>query len=165
MAEFRKITEVEEVEKLTGNEKILVNDDGTLKQISKDNAKFGGGGVTVFTVSHDVEPRSMTDSPIVTQSDSGVSTYRTTATYSILKEDGTETTAQEIYDAFMSGSVILKTNSSGELQCCQILSVVPLDESGNSFDGTNVAFIVLYYASGTNIKETVWPASSGDPVS
>ena len=53
MAEFRKITEVEEVEKLTGNEKILVNDDGTLKQISKDNAKFGGSGVTVFVASKD----------------------------------------------------------------------------------------------------------------
>lgn len=53
MAEFRKITEVEEVEKLIGNEKILVNDNGALKQISSDNAKFGGGGVTVFVASKD----------------------------------------------------------------------------------------------------------------
>lgn len=135
MAEFRKITEVEEISELTGDENILVSDHGYLKQINKKNAKLGGG-VTVFTMNNDAA----------------------------LKEDGTETTAQEIYDAFMSGSVILKiTNSSGELQCCQILSVVPLDESQNSFDGTNVAFIVLYYASGTNIKEIVWPASSGGP--
>ena len=135
MAEFRKITEVEEISELTGDENILVSDHGYLKQINKKNAKLGGG-VTVFTMNNDAA----------------------------LKEDGTETTAQEIYDAFMSGSVILKiTNSSGELQCCQILSVVPLDESQNSFDGTNVAFIVLYYASSTNIKETVWPASSGGP--
>lgn len=49
MAEYRKITEVEEIDALTGNEKILVEDHGTLKRIGKDNAKFGGG-VTVFTV-------------------------------------------------------------------------------------------------------------------
>lgn len=151
MAEFRKITEVEEISELTGNENILVSDHGCLKQINKKNAKLGGG-VTVFTMNLGAPQPA----------DLGVSTAKISG-YSILKEDGTETTAQEIYDAFMSGSVILKTNSSGELQCCQILSVVPLDESGNSFDGTNVAFIVLYYASGTNIKETVWPASSGGP--
>lgn len=137
MAEFRKITEVEEISELTGDANILVSDHGCLKQINKKNAKLGGG-VTVFTMNNDAA----------------------------LKEDGTETTAQEIYDAFMSGSVILKiTNSSGELQCCQILSVIPLDESQNSFDGTNVAFIILYCASGTNIKEIVWPASSGGPAS
>lgn len=154
MAEFRKITEVEEISELTGDENILVNDHGYLKQINKKNAKLGGG-VTVFTVNLGAPQPA----------DLGVSTAEISGD-SILKEDGTETTAQEIYDAFMSGSVILKiTNSSGELQCCQILSVVPLDESQNSFDGTNVAFIVLYYASGTKIKEIVWPASSGGPAS
>ena len=49
MAEYRKITEVEEIDALAGDEKILVEDHGTLKRIGKDNAKFGGGGVTVFT--------------------------------------------------------------------------------------------------------------------
>lgn len=47
--EFRKIKDVEEVEKLDGDEKILVNKNGELKQISSENAKFGGGGaVTIF---------------------------------------------------------------------------------------------------------------------
>ena len=47
--EFRSITEVEEVEALTGNENLLLNDGGKMKQIKASNAKVGsGGGVTVF---------------------------------------------------------------------------------------------------------------------
>ena len=34
MAEFRKITEVEEISELTGDENILVSDHGYLKQIN-----------------------------------------------------------------------------------------------------------------------------------
>lgn len=42
-------SKVEEVEALTGNENLLLNDGGKMKQIKASNAKFGGGGgVTVF---------------------------------------------------------------------------------------------------------------------
>ena len=47
--EFRNITNLEELETLPDDAKILVIDAGTAKQISKANAKFGGGSVTVFT--------------------------------------------------------------------------------------------------------------------
>lgn len=48
--EFRNITNLEELETLPDEAKILVIDAGTAKQISKANAKFGGGSVTVFNV-------------------------------------------------------------------------------------------------------------------
>ena len=49
--EFRSIAEVEEVEALTGEENLLLNDGGKMKQIKAANAKVGsGGGVTVFQV-------------------------------------------------------------------------------------------------------------------
>lgn len=61
MAEYRKITEVEEIDALTGDEKILVEDHGTLKRIGKDNAKFGGGGVTVFTLTANANVKQLAD--------------------------------------------------------------------------------------------------------
>lgn len=48
--EFRNVTNLEELETLPDDAKILVIDTGTAKQISKANAKFGGGSVTVFNV-------------------------------------------------------------------------------------------------------------------
>lgn len=48
--EFRNITNLEELETLPDDAKILVIDFGTAKQISKANAKFGSGSVTVFNV-------------------------------------------------------------------------------------------------------------------
>lgn len=48
--EFRNITNLEELKTLPDDAKILVIDTGTAKQISKANAKFGGGSVTVFNV-------------------------------------------------------------------------------------------------------------------
>ena len=48
--EFRNVTNLEELETLSDDAKILVIDAGTAKQISKANAKFGGGSVTVFNV-------------------------------------------------------------------------------------------------------------------
>ena len=48
--EFRNITNLEELETLPDDAKILVIDAGTAKQISKANAKFGGGaGAMVVT--------------------------------------------------------------------------------------------------------------------
>lgn len=158
MAEFRKITEVEEISELTGDENILISDHGCLKQINKKNAKLGGG-VTVFTVNRSAEPQAVTDSPVAVQSDSGVSTQEISA-YSILKEDGTEVTAQEIYDAFMSGLAILKIiDTQGYLIYGHVLSVIAMDESGNPSDGTNAAVIYLSACLDETIYSFTWPAS------
>lgn len=49
--EFRSITNLEELDTLPDDAKIInVVDAGTAKQISKSNAKFGGGSVTVFII-------------------------------------------------------------------------------------------------------------------
>ena len=49
--EFRSVTNLEELETLPDDAKILVIDAGTAKQISKANAKFGGGAMVVtFTL-------------------------------------------------------------------------------------------------------------------
>ena len=49
--EFRSITNLEELTTLPADAKILVIDAGTAKQISKANAKFGGGAMVVtFTL-------------------------------------------------------------------------------------------------------------------
>ena len=45
--EFRDITQVEQINALEDTDKVLVNRDGALRQISKSDAKFGGGSVTV----------------------------------------------------------------------------------------------------------------------
>ena len=45
--EFRSITNLEELTTLPADAKILVIDAGTAKQISKTNAKFGGGAMVV----------------------------------------------------------------------------------------------------------------------
>ena len=52
--EFRNITNLEELTTLPADAKILVIDAGTAKQISKANAKFGGGAMVVtFTFTLD----------------------------------------------------------------------------------------------------------------
>lgn len=43
--EFRSVTNLEELAALPDDAKIIVVDSGTAKQISKQNAKFGGGGL------------------------------------------------------------------------------------------------------------------------
>lgn len=48
--EFRSITDLEQLETLPDDVQILVVDNNTAKRISKANAKFGGGSVTVFKV-------------------------------------------------------------------------------------------------------------------
>ena len=49
--EFRNVTNLEELETLPDDAKIIVIDAGTAKQISKANAKFGGGAMVVtFTL-------------------------------------------------------------------------------------------------------------------
>ena len=47
---FRSITDLEQLEALPDDAQILIIDNNTAKRISKTNAKFGGGSVTVFNI-------------------------------------------------------------------------------------------------------------------
>lgn len=91
--EFRDITKVEQIKALEDNDKVLVNRDGTLRQISKSDAKFGGGQVTIFYIKS-TKPAAR---------EAGGNTI-----YAIYKDSSaTELfTPQEAYDACMNGAVL-----------------------------------------------------------
>lgn len=93
--EFRDITKVEQIKALEDNDKVLVNRDGTLRQISKSDAKFGGGQVTIFYIK----------STNAANYEAGGST---STSYAIYKDSSaTELfTPQEAYDACMNGTVL-----------------------------------------------------------
>ena len=50
---FRSVNDLEEVEALDDGAYIIVIENGTAKRISKDNANFGGGGVTKYIVTQE----------------------------------------------------------------------------------------------------------------
>lgn len=89
---YKDITQLEELETLPDDAEILVVTDGKAKKISKGNAKFGGGS-TVYTI----------------DDGSGVSAAASAspAILPLYNMDGTQPTAQEVYDAFMGGQVII----------------------------------------------------------
>lgn len=91
--EFRDITKVEQIKALEDNDKVLVNRDGTLRQISKSDAKFGGGQVTIFYIKS-----------------TNAATYEAggSNSYAIYKDSSTTElfTPQEAYDACMNGAVL-----------------------------------------------------------
>ena len=66
-------------------------------------------------------------------------------TYTLQHEDGTEVTAQEVYDAFVSGRVIL--NGSGIVT--DIASIQWKNADGNSTDPTAVVY--AYVETGNNL--------------
>ena len=47
-----------------------------------------------------------------------------TPTYTITNEDGSAVTPQEVYDAFMSGPVILETQNSGQGEAETVIGIV-----------------------------------------
>lgn len=91
--EFRDITKVEQIKALEDNDKVLVNRDGTLRQISKSDAKFGGGQVTIFYIKS-----------------TNAATYEAggSNSYAIYKDPSATKlfTPQEAYDACMNGAVL-----------------------------------------------------------
>lgn len=55
--EYKEITQLEKLDELADGSYILVIQDGTAKLISKENAKFGGGSVTIFNVVGEAVPQ------------------------------------------------------------------------------------------------------------
>ena len=86
--EFRDVADLEEITEIPEDADILVIVDGVAKRISKENAKFGGGSVTTFYVT------------------SSKKIYIDAAKTA-------EATPQQIYDAYMAGTVLLNTGTSG----------------------------------------------------
>ena len=90
--ESRDVTQLEAITQLEDGAYILVIVDGVAKMISKANANFGGGKTTTFKydVNHQTDP----------------------VTYTLKHTDGSDATAQELYDAFVAGIVYINQNSA-----------------------------------------------------
>ena len=90
--EFRDVTQLEAITQLEDGAYILVIVDGVAKMISKANANFGGVTKTTFKVdvNHQTDP----------------------VTYTLKHTDGSNATAQELYDAFVAGIVYINQDSA-----------------------------------------------------
>lgn len=129
---FRPVTDLEEVKALGDGAYIVVIENGTAKRISKANANFGGSGSSVQSTFLLRRANDM----------AGSGAAGSTPTYTITHEDGSAITPQEMYDAFMSGPVILEEALNGNSTAEVILSM--------EYAGTpnNVTGCVVYTKNG-----------------
>ena len=90
--EFRDVTQLEAITQLEDGAYILVIVDGVAKMISKANANFGGGTTTTFklVINNQTDP----------------------VTFTLKHTDGSDATAQELYDAFVAGIVYIGQDST-----------------------------------------------------
>ena len=122
--EFRDVTQLEAITQLEDGAYILVIVDGVAKMISKANANFGGGKTTTFKydVNHQTDP----------------------VTYTLKHTDGSDATAQELYDAFVAGIVYINQNSA-------ISMVGGIKWYGTADNVTGVKFYVVPDTNGVMI--------------
>lgn len=120
--EYQDITQLEKLDALADGSYILVVQDGTAKLISKENAKFGGGSLTVFTVVSNAAAEALDNSQVAVQ-----------------HSDGTEVTPQEAYDAYMAGSVRISVPADGMF--VDVVGMQWEDASGAHADPANVVYV------------------------
>ena len=73
-----------------------------------------------------------------------------TKRYTLQHADGTEVTAQEVYDAFMSGNVIIDFGDTRR-GVQMMVKMIWADTNGTQTDPTNVAAVECTLADGTSI--------------
>ena len=122
--EFRDVTQLEAITQLEDGAYILVIVDGVAKMISKANANFGGGKTTTFKL----DVNDQTD-PV---------------TYTLKHTDGSDATAQELYDAFVAGIVYIAEGSA-------ISIVGGIKWYGTADNVTGVKFFVVPNTNGVMI--------------
>lgn len=127
--EYQDITQLEKLDALTDGSYVLVVQDGTAKLISKENAKFGGGSLTVFTVAGEADVKSLDNSQVAVLMSSAPS-------ITLLHPDGTEVTPQEAYDAYMAGPVRISVPAAGSF--ADVVEMQWEDASCASADPTNI---------------------------
>lgn len=125
--EFRSVTDLEEITELSDDDSLLLVSNGTAKQIKKTNAKLGGGATTIYSVDESSE-QSASVSPAV---EAGP------AHLNLLNGDGNAVTAQQVYDAFMSGRVLVKFGSYGVAEMTRITDIT-------STTGQVVSFVAYF---------------------
>lgn len=75
-------------------------------------------------------------------------------TYTLRHPDGSEVTAQEVYDAFMSGLVILSASSGNFLA----LGINWVDANAGTDDQTNVVAVSVINSKSLSIKVGTYPS-------
>lgn len=140
---FRSVSQLEAVTSLADDDKILVVQDGTAKAIKKSDAKFGGGGTTTVYNVVSSESAQATDS----------------TSYTLQNADGSEVTAQEVYNAFVAGRVLLsQSNDESSLVTTQetgsplVSAAKPSGPSVNTLGKlVEVSYLTLYGDSVSSI--------------
>lgn len=133
----KNITTVEELSALEGTENIFVNSNGTIKQISPANANFGGGGggveMILLSAAFNIET-------------SGYSLYKLESGMK-----GSAPTAQEIYDWFYNGSIIVLVNDTYlERHYVTGIADCKYGSSDMSAPSTNITKIKIYSSLASN---------------
>lgn len=125
----RDITNLEELLEVQDDDKIIVIQNGEAKLISKANAKFGGGTVTVFYC----ETRPNKSNPV-----------------RLVDIDGNPISAKAAYDAVMSGPVYITFIDTEVQRSFGYLTVVDFNCVNTDGNITSVLFIDFqqfkYYA-------------------
>ena len=129
---FRSITDLTELESLPDDAKILVIDGGTAKQISKENAKFGGGTINYLYLKNEAAttPTAVTTTPTV-YLDKGCTV---------------KATAQNVYDLFQAGEVRAQIDNSGLWVGDSAILVMWMNADGTQTDPTAVTYACIYTA-------------------
>ena len=122
--EFRDVTQLEAITKLENGAYLLVIVDGVAKMISKTNANFGWGTKTTFKLD--------------------INNQTNPVTYTLKHTDGSDATAQELYDAFVAGIVYIAEGSD-------IKIVGGITWYGTADNVTGVKFYVVYNTNGVMI--------------
>ena len=122
----RDITNLEELLEVQDDDKIIVIQNGEAKMVSKANAKFGGGTVTVFYG----DSHSSSSGPVI-----------------LVDVNGNPISAQAAYDAVMSGPVyiVVEINNTE-------MFLVPIAFGTKKTDAeiVSVIFIANLYSSSLN---------------
>lgn len=140
---FRSVSQLEAVTSLADDDKILVVQGGTAKAIKKSDAKFGGGGTTTVYNVVSSESAQATDS----------------TSYTLQNADGSEVTAQEVYNAFVAGRVLLsQSNDENSLVATQGTGSSPVSVARTGGTSVNVlgklaevSYLILYGDSVSSI--------------
>lgn len=122
--QFRKISDLEELEQLDGTELIPIISDGKMKAVSQGNAKFGSGSGSVTFYASSVAPAA---------TDSNYYLYKNPEMTEAL-------TAQEAYTAVANGTVWIDV---GQGAVMMVLAYVWTDSDGAATNPTDVVYVML----------------------
>lgn len=132
--EFKRIGELKKIDSLPENASLLAEVDGTPKRLAAENAKFGGGGATVFYITENAVVSSLFgDKPVVASddTDAGIATQNVSyenLTYQMMYFDNfvwysdmemtQQLTANEVAKMCFEaeGAIILKVVYNGEVE-------------------------------------------------